>query len=379
MLLEALKTLVTAEQFVYITDELGVEDDGDVKLLTLERLMKAGLKEIKAEKVMRELGIAPSSASGPITVRLDKGDRAVTEINDPAELLAVLTAEGRSLGDKKAAARKLDDLGRRIVVAKDNRQEVLSKETVQYWELGSLTTRHWGRENNPIVSATNLFESNELVEIDPYEVVVNRRFVALDNGYNAESGADWTDVSMHRRALLVDAALQGEQVATGDSVTIAEVLSQETLRGKWRVLDERADSTRLEEIERNLKVPRSSLLTPESAGMRSILVALVGRQSSAAQSGGPVGGGNANRRNEFLAFLGRGFDAFGVRQLDYEMRSELPGATASFNQVAGAFVDLAERTGKVNDPSFWTRIMTANTGRAREARTVAAMYGVTNL
>jgi hypothetical protein len=218
------------------------------------------------------------------------------------------------------------------------------------------------------------------VEIDPFELVNGRRLVALDGGYNAESGADWANVTMPRRALLIAAALDGEMVARGDSVAIAETLSSETLSGKWRVLESRADAERLTELERYLRVPLIDIDTPDSAGASVIMVAVFGHQSSGGLSSGRDSNfGTPNRSKEFREYLMSAFNASGIRRINFDLRSLLPGDTASLVETAAAFVDCAERQGLVNDPKFWGSIITANTGRAREARAVAAMYGVTSL
>lgn len=368
-----------------ITD-LGIETENDLKHLTEKDLTDLGIKPIPARRILAAAGVTPVG-SGPqeVTVRLDKGDKSVSEIDELEDLLAVIASATRSASDRKAAARKLSGMGRKVVVNKGSRKELRVDDTVAYWRRGSLTAWFWGRDNHPVVSAATLFESDEKVEIDPFELVNGRRLVALDSGYNAESGADWAKVTTLRRALLIAAALDGETVARGDSVAIAETLSSETLSGKWKVLESRADAERLTELQRHLCVPLIDIDTPDSAGASVIMVAVFGRQSSDGSSSGrgsgfgePVGG-TANRSKEFREYLMRGFDASGIRRINWDLRSSLPGDSASLVQTATAFVECAERQGLVRDPNFWGSIIAANTGRAREARAVAAMYGVTNL
>lgn len=360
MLLETLKTLVTAEQFAYITDELGVEDDSDVKLLTLARLMKAGLKEIKAEKVLTALGIAPVVTEQKLVVTIDKGDVAVASMENPEDLLAVLAATGRSLFDKKAAAGKLAAMGRSVVVKKSARKELLATDTVTFWQRGSLRAKFWGRDENPVVHAPSLFETNEQVEIDPYELVNGRRLVALDSGYNAESGADWANVTMPRRALLIAAALDGETVARGDSVAIAETLSSETLSGKWKVLESRADAERLTELQRHLRVPLIDIDTPDSVGGRTILVAIFGRSTQDRRPGSnPASHVLTTTAEAALADLLlsthssdelRRFLRYGPE--GGEVERSLPGATASPASLATAAVEAYKSRGLINTELF---------------------------
>jgi hypothetical protein len=153
MLTKLIEIGFTKDQAERAIADLGIETEDDLKHLTEKDLVDLGIKPIPARRILAAAGVTPSVGSGPqeITVRLDKGDRSVSEIDEPEDLLAAIVSATRPASDRKAAARKLSGMGRKVVVNKGNRKELRMEDTVAYWRRGALSARFWGRDNQPVV------------------------------------------------------------------------------------------------------------------------------------------------------------------------------------------------------------------------------------
>ena len=373
----------TDEQAQKVIDVLGIEVKDDLKFLTEKDLVeRLGMKPVPARRILVAAGVTPSVDSSPreIVVRLDRGDIAVADMLNPEDLLAVLTATGRSLFDKKAAASKLVAMGRSVVVKKDARKELLTNDTVAFWRLGSSRSLFWGPDDNPVVGALSLFETDERVEIDPYELVHGRRLVSLVDGLNSESGANWAKVPNARRALLIAAAYDREAIASGDAVDIAVALSADTLSGKWKVLESRLDKARLTKLEGCLTAPLADIQTPDSEGASALIVAVFGQREDR-QEGFSVADVEIWKSPEGLLcdFFLSAFSADELRCLipSPAVSNSLPGSSVSSATLASSLVQTLKGHGYTKSrPHFWDLLLKQRPGWANEIRFLAGKFNV---
>lgn len=368
----------TEEQGKMVIEILGIETESDLKHLKEADLTeKLGMKPVPARRILEAAGVTSGVDSREITVRLDRGEVAVADMQNPEDLLSVLAADGRTLFDKKSAAGKLAVMGRSVVVKKSDRKELLVDDTRNFWRYGSSRSRFWGPDDNPVVGAPSLFETNEQVEVDPYELVHRRRLAALVGGYNAESGADWAKVTMPRRALLIAAALDRETVAGGDSVDIAEALSAEVLSGKWRVLEGRIDKERLTKLQGCLVAPLADINTPESAGTSAIIVAVFDdreeQQEAFSMENIPSWKTPEVVLQDFftLAFSEEEMDDVAPEVNDGVQRIGVSKTILMFN-----FVRAFRQRGYLKHTFFWEKLMKLRPLRREEVRFLAAMYKI---
>ncbi|MFH1089771.1 MAG: hypothetical protein V1716_05110 [Candidatus Uhrbacteria bacterium] len=202
-----------------------------------------------------------------------------------------------------------------------------------------------------------------------------------DDGYNSESGADWSGVSEDRRALLVDAAIAGETVARGDSVEIAEILTQKDLKGKWGILETRADTERIKEIKKCLRVPLSAIETPDNQDGRAILVAVFGSLGSLRPVVQPppvqpplVFSGS--RTSQLTTLLENLFNIDELKRfLQYTGIVNQLNFASGIANVAFEAVLALERTGLINATLF-LKMNEERPGRAREIQQVRGLFGV---
>ena len=110
-------------------------------------------------------------------------------------------------------------------------------------------------------ATSNRSANDDMVEIDPFEFGLRGRLVALDDGYNPDSGANWKEVSDELRALVIIATRTKQRIAIrGDPISVAKELSKQTLSTGWHILWLHRDVHWINSImEHNLRVPRKKL------------------------------------------------------------------------------------------------------------------------
>ena len=175
----------------------------------------------------------------------------VANIESSRELLTVLGDETADEDRRKNAAKELRGRGKRVIFAATG---IDYEQTQAMWEHPTEAGRWWGKDQLPVVDPFEVLESDALVELDP------RDGTPLVEGVNPETGADWSEVSHRRRALVRLARGPKGVELSADPVSLADSLREtEALPRVFQVLLKRVTEEEIKEAAASLRVRHRDL------------------------------------------------------------------------------------------------------------------------
>ena len=174
----------------------------------------------------------------------------VANIESSRELLTVLGDETADEDRRRNAATELRGRGKRVIFVGSS---IDYEQTHAMWAHPAEVGRWWGKDQLPVVDPFVVLESDALVELDP------RDGTPLVDGVNPETGADWSEVSDRRRALVRLAGGPKGVELSADPMSLADSLRKEELPRVFQVLLKRVTEEEIREAAASLRVRHRDL------------------------------------------------------------------------------------------------------------------------